>query len=51
VLRALISEGRNMLTVTEFVREIAERVSCSRRTAYRAIRRACNDGTIRLPGY
>jgi hypothetical protein len=51
VLRALVSEGRDMLTVTEFVREIAERVSCSRRTAYRAIHRACDDGAISLPGY
>jgi hypothetical protein len=51
VLRELVREGRASLTIAAFVREIAGRVACSRRTAYRALRRACDEGTIRLPGY
>ncbi len=51
VLRELVREGRASLTIAAFVRDIAGRVPCSRRTAYRALRRACDEGTIRIPGF
>ena len=48
VMRDLCQEGVTELALSEFVAEIMRRVPCSRRTAYRAINRACEEGKLSI---
>lgn len=51
VLRQLSEEGNLELSVAVFAGQIMRRLECSRASAYRAIRRVCASGRLRLPGY
>ena len=51
VLVHLVAAGVEWFTVPELIATVMARVPCSRRTAYRLVRRACDEGAIELPGF
>ncbi len=51
ILRGWITAGKRSATVPEFIEAIMLQVPCSRRTAYRLLHRACDEGKVRLPGF
>ncbi len=51
VVNEWAQSGARTFTIPELVVAIMARSRCSRRTAYRAIHRACDEGVLRLPGF
>lgn len=51
VIQELMREGVESFTVPELIAKLTSRLGVSRRTSYRLLHRACEEGAVHIPGF